>query len=178
MSGFGGLITTIIGAIIGAVLNEMYKRHRDAVAASAAIAGELASYRGAFESLKVSLPVLIGRAEKGEPLNIPEQAPAKDTAYDAYVDKIGLLGPYLAEDIARVYGYIRGFRSALIPISGEKGAAAPEYMEASLRVADMFAQGAFKDSDSLVPALRKRARQTFIGHIGAMFPASWKFWTH
>jgi len=160
-----GLIATIIGAILGAFLNEMYKRHRDAMATAAALAGELSSYRQAFVALDVSLPVLIGRVEEGNPLNIPEQAPPTDIAYEAYIDKIGLLGSELAEQVAYVYGQVRGFRSAFFPLTrqGEKFDAA--YVTAGLRVAHMFSQNANRHAEPLISALQERARQSF-----------WSFW--
>lgn len=162
-----GLIATIIGAIIGAILNEAYKRHRDSVATAAALAGELSSYLQAFVALDDSLPVLIDRVEHGGPLNIPEQAPATDVAFEAYVDKIGLLGSQLAEQVAYVYGQVRGFRSAFFPLTrrGEKFDA--PYATAALRVAHMFSQNANRHAQPLITALQERANRSF-----------WLFWRH
>lgn len=154
------LAGTIAVAGIGTFLNERYKRHLDAASAAAALAGELASYLSAFKSFDVSLNVLVSQAEAGV-LRIPEQGQMMDTAYDAYVDKIGLLGPRLAEDVAAVYGAIRGFRAALSPVTKPDRRADAAYDVASLRVAHMFAQGARAKAVSLVELLRLRARSSF-----------------
>lgn len=164
-SGYWGLVTTIVGAFLGAILNEQYKRHRDATATAAALAGELSSYRKAFESLDVSLPVLIGRVQQGHPLNIPEQAPPTDIAFDKYADKLGLLGVQLAEDVAFVYGQIRGFRSAFFPLTRRGETFDPGYVEAALRTAHMFAQTASQRGEPLIKALQRRAARSF-----------WRFW--
>lgn len=160
-----GLIATIIGAFSGSILNEAYKRHRDAVAVAAALAGELSSYLQAFAALDNSLSILIDRVEHGDPLNIPEQAPSTDTAFEAYVGKIGLLGSQQAEQVAYVYGQVRGFRSAFFPLTrrGEKFDAA--YVTASLRVAHMFSQNATRHAEPLIAALKERANRSF-----------WLFW--
>ena len=159
-----GLIATIIAAIIGGLLNETYKRHLDAVATAAALAGELASYRPAFAMFDASVSVLTNQALAGE-LHIPEQAPAVDTAYNAYVDKIGLLGPELAESVADVYGRIRGFRAALYPVTKRDRQPNPEYDAASLRVAHMFAKQADAAGAKLVASLRERASTRFFHHL-------------
>lgn len=160
-----GLIATIIGAILGAILNEKYKRHRDAVATAAALAGELSSYRQALVALDNSLPVLISRVEQGAPLNIPEQAPPTDIAFEAYVDRIGLLGSQLAEQVAYVYGQIRGFRSALFPLTRQGMTFDTAYAIGALRVAHMFSQNANTHAEPLIRALQERAGRSF-----------WPFW--
>lgn len=160
-----GLIATIIGAILGAMLNEMYKRHRDAVSTAAALAGELSSYREAFVALDASLSVLIDRVEHGIPLNIPEQAPPTDIAFEAYVEKIGLLGSQLAEQVAYVYGQIRGFRSAFFPLTRRAEKFDATYVIAALRVAHTFSQNAHNHAGPLITALHERANRSF-----------WPFW--
>lgn len=160
-----GLIATIIGAIVGSILNEMYKRHCDAVATAAALAGELSSYRQAFVALDNSLPVLIDRVEQGNPLNIPEQAPPTDIVFEAYIDKIGLLGSHLAERVAYVYGQVRGFRSAFFPLTQRGERFDATYVTAALRVAHMFSQNADKHAEPLIEALQERADWSF-----------WIFW--
>lgn len=160
-----GLIATILGAVLGAILNEMYKRHRDAIATAAALAGELSSYREAFAALDFSFPVLIDRVEQGNPLNNPEQAAPADIAFEAYVDKIGLLGSQLAERVAYVYGQVRGFRSAFFPLTRQSEKFDATYVAAALRVAHMFSQNANKHAEPLIKALQERASQSF-----------WFFW--
>lgn len=160
-----GLIATIFGAVVGAILNEGYKRHRDAIATAAALAGELSSYREAFVSLDFSFSVLIARVEQGEPLNIPEQAAPTDIAFEAYVDKIGLLGSHLAERVAYVYGQVRGFRSAFFPLTRQGERFDATYVAAALRVAHMFSQSANKHAEPLIKDLQERANQSF-----------WIFW--
>lgn len=164
-SGYWGLITTIVGAILGAVLNEQYKRHRDAAATAAALAGELSSYREAFKQLDLSLPILIDRVHQGQALNMPEQSPPTDIAYEKYVDKVGLLGSQLAEEIAFVYGQIRAFRSAFFPLTRRGESFDPAYVEAALRMAHAFAQIANQRGEPLVKTLQKRAVRSF-----------WRFW--
>jgi len=158
---FVGLIATIIGAIIGAFINEMYKRHRDACATAAALAGELASYRYAYRALDVSFPILIERVQAGQPLNIPAQDPPADVAFQAYVDKIGLLGPDLAEKTSFVYGQIRGFRSTFFSLTRAPAHTDSAYLEAALRVGHMFMTSAQQHSVPLIETLRQTARTSF-----------------
>jgi hypothetical protein len=156
-----GLIATIVGAIIGTFLNEMYKRHRDAVATAAALAGELASYRLAFFILDQSMPVLIQRVERGEPLNLPAVEQPTDVVFAAYVDKLGLLGHQLAEQAALVYGQIRGFRAAFFALTRADMKFDTPYLLASLKAAHSLAQAADGHGQPLVAALQERANQSF-----------------
>lgn len=160
------LLTALVAGMFGAFFTEMYKRHRDATATAAAIAGELASYKDAFAMLDLSLPVLIAKAKKGVPLNMPEQGQMHDVAYEAYVDRTGLLGSKLAEDVTYVYGQLRGFRSAFRSISGQAKDIEPAYVEAHLRVGHLFLSRANERIAPLVEDLRSFARKPFWEVLG------------
>lgn len=165
-----GLIAAVITGFFGAFINEMYKRHRDACATAAAIAGELASYRTAHDALDVSLHILLKRAKEGVPLNIPQQDPAADVTFQAYVDKLGLLGPALAEETAYVYGQLRGFRSVFQSITRAPQGADSEYIAASLSVAQMFTRNAKQRGDLLIPRLTELANTSFADDLGRRLP--------
>ena len=156
-----GLIATIIAAIFGTFINEMYKRHRDAAATAAALAGELASYREAYALLDMSLPILISRVQSGQALNIPQQDAVPDVAFEAYVDKLGHLGSKLAEEVTYVYGQIRGFRSTFMSLTRDPSKFDAAYTESALRVAHMFTQNASRRGNPLIEALNKRASKPF-----------------
>jgi len=161
------LLTALVAGMFGAFFTEMYKRHRDAAATAAAIAGELASYKDAFAMLDLSLPRLIAMAQKGIPLNMPEQGQMNDVAYEAYVDRTGLLGSKLAEDVTYVYGQLRGFRLAFKSISGQAGKdLEPAYVEAHLRVGHLFLSRASERITPLVEDLRSLARKPFWEVLG------------
>jgi hypothetical protein len=155
-----GLIATIIGAIIGSLVNESYKRHCDGVATAAAIAGELGSYRVAFGLLDDSIPIMIELAQKGEKLPLPKQDTPSDAVFDAYVDKIGLLGTELAENVALVYGYIRGFRAGFFPLTGNMSLD-PTYVVGALTAVHSFLKLANENGEPLIEKLQARAKQPF-----------------
>lgn len=165
-----GLIAAVVTAFFGAFINEMYKRHRDACATAAALAGELASYSTAYDALDISLPILLKRAEAGRPLNIPQQDSAVDVTFQAYVDKLGLLGTKLAEETAYVYGQLRGFRSVFQSITRAPAEADSEYLAANLRVAHTFSQNAKRRGEPLIAELTELASTPFMSDLAQRLP--------
>ena len=110
---------TLIVAFLNSIVAESFKRHKDRVAIAAAMAGELASYAPAFPIIQQALSSTIQAAENGkrETLNFRPFEKPKDFVFEKAVEKLGLLGPQLAEDIAFVYGNLNAFRSSFVLIS-------------------------------------------------------------
>jgi hypothetical protein len=156
-----GLIGTIIAAMIGAFVNEKYKRHCDAVATAALLAGELSSYLDAFAILDKALPILIEQIERGQPFAAPPAEMPKDIAFEASADKMGLLGPKLAKDISLVYGQIRGFRAIFFGLSNDPSKFEPPQQIAILRAAHGALQHSQKKGVPLIRVLKRRAYRPF-----------------
>lgn len=160
-------IITASGAIIAVLLTqfvaEAYRRFRDGSALAAGLAGELSSYKEAFPQLEAAFEVWCKCTGGHElyPLRPMEQP--IDQYYAKTVEKIGLLGPGIVEDIVYVYSNLGAFRLSLSMLTKHfkemsldefKGRAANSY--ASLNRARVR-------GEVLVPRLVARSHQTFIG---------------
>ena len=155
------LCTAVVAGLFAAFVSEMYKRHRDMTATAAAIAGELSSYREAYQQLDLSIDLLIKMVERGEQLNLPPQDSVPDVAYEAYIDKVGLLGSQIAEDVTYVYGQIRGFRSSFFALTKQSGPVDPIYTVTVLRICHQFMKKANGRSEPLIVALQNKAKEPF-----------------
>jgi len=110
---------TLIVAFLNSIVAELFRRHKDRVALAAGIAGELASYEPALPILQKVLSDTIHAVETGNRGVIgyrPFEKP-KDLVFEKAVEKLGLLGPKLVEDIVYVYGNLNAFRTSLGLIS-------------------------------------------------------------
>lgn len=110
---------TLIVAFLNSIVAELFRRHKDRVALAAAIAGELASYEPALPIIQKFLRDTIHAVEtdnRGVISFRPFEKP-KDLVFEKAVEKLGLLGPKLVEDIVYVYGNLNAFRTSLGLIS-------------------------------------------------------------
>ena len=109
----------LIVAFLNSIVAEVFRRNRDRKALAAAIAGELASYEPALPLIRQILHATISALDtKTRDLVSfrPFEKP-KDVVFEKAVEKLGLLGPKLVEDIVYVYGNLNGFRVAFGLIS-------------------------------------------------------------
>ncbi|MBB4515830.1 hypothetical protein [Paraburkholderia fungorum] len=105
-----GLLGVMAGGYFNNFLAEDYKRFRDSQALAGALAGELKSHASAIPLLKNILAALHARAKTGAELSMRETPEPPSPLFEANVEKIGLLGPELANGVAFVYEQIRAFR--------------------------------------------------------------------
>lgn len=119
--------TALLVAFLAHFGAESFRRYKDRVSLAGALAGELASYDEAFPILKVSFEYLLAEATGGRPVNLATKVPfVDDPVFGKTADKLGLLGPHLAEAVAYVYGQLRGFRAALTAVPTGEGVTAQQ----------------------------------------------------
>jgi hypothetical protein len=111
------LAGTLIVGFLSTFLAEHYRRFLDRTSLAGAIAGELASYNEAWPMLEKNLTQLFTMVSSGKQIKIPKIEQPTDRVFDSCVEKLGLLGPELAEDIAYVYNNLNAFRVALLAAS-------------------------------------------------------------
>lgn len=99
-------------ALLNSIGAELYRRHKDRKALAAAIAGELASYEPALPLIQEILRATIQAIETGNRNTVSFRSfdKPKDFVFEKAVEKLGLLGPKLAEDIVYVYSNLNAFR--------------------------------------------------------------------
>jgi hypothetical protein len=125
-----GSFFTILAAIIalsGAVIvgylanfvAEDFRRFRDGSALAAALAGELASHALAVPLIRNGLTQCLASAQQNLRVTHRTFEPPNDPIFEAGVEKLGLLGVKLVEDIAFTYQNLRAFRSGLKVIFDE-----------------------------------------------------------
>lgn len=106
----GSIALTV--AFVNSIVAELFRRRMDRMAFAASIAGELASYAPAWplviEKLRTTINAIEGGARNAVVFR-PFEKP-RDFVFERMVDKLGLLGPGLVEDIVYVYGNINAFR--------------------------------------------------------------------
>lgn len=161
------LIAGLVSLVVAGLSNfgsEAYKRHRDAAALAAALAGELGSYTVGLEGMVRNFTLMEQAARSGIQLQIPRVTIPGSLVYESHVSKVGLLGPGLAEEVTYVYSSIETFRSMLRAASSES--------DPSVQ-ADMLAAGLASLANArgrgipLLVQLRKAAASSFIEVLDA-----------
>ncbi|QBB69213.1 hypothetical protein ELE36_01815 [Pseudolysobacter antarcticus] len=102
----------LIVAFLNSILAEVFRRYRDRKSLAAAIAGELASYEPALPIIQQILRTTIQTIEAEARNTVvfrPFEKP-KDFVFEKAVERLGLLGPKLAEDVVYVYSNLNAFR--------------------------------------------------------------------
>lgn len=131
MADLNAALIAFAGVLVGGYFNnflaEDFRRFRDSQALAGALAGELESHAGAIPLLKSVLTALHGRAQTGAELSLREVSEPGSPVFEANVEKIGLLGPELAKDVAFVYENIRAFRSVFLMLARHHKEESPEW---------------------------------------------------
>jgi hypothetical protein len=106
------LCGVIIAGYLSNFVAEDYRRFRDGSSLAAALSGELNAYFEQNNVLTV-LSMLIAnlKAHPDERLKIVKFEIPPDPVFDSAAKQLGLLGPYLAKDVAYVYQLLRAFRT-------------------------------------------------------------------
>jgi hypothetical protein len=152
----------IFGGVISGLVGEHYRRYRDMVATAAALAGELSSIRLACNELQELLPRLLDQVKiAGRPPAMPRMNAPNDIAYEAYIDKLGLLGSDLAERTSLAYGQIRGMRAYFFALTGELSSYDPSYLIGALDSIVRRLDAVYPTLEPLIEDLRQRAKENF-----------------
>lgn len=156
-------------------VSENYKRHRDAAAMAAAIAGELASYKPAWPILEAAFTNWMRLVGIGDRDHIPFRTieRPKDLVIDEMVPKLGLLGAKRVEMVVTVYANLRAFRIGLELITKEHGSMPDDELMGRLQTLLITLDRAGKAAEVLVPELHAMAELPFMKDIPmkAVFPA-------
>ena len=149
-----------VTAAVAGVISEAYKRHRDSTSLAAALAGELRVAVATYPSARRVWVDLGQRASAGNLLNIPKTDDVGQIPiFKANIERVGLLGPDLAGEVAYVYSCITGFRSAVLLLMD---VATPE-QQASLITTGVGAMDrAFDQGRPLIEKLSLKARSVFL----------------
>ena len=159
-----GAAVTLLGAYLTNFLADAYKRFYEGSSIAAGLAGELSSYIEPVGMLRQALPRFIDMIDN----NIRSQMTLrafdmpKDPFFDSIVGKLGLLGPELVEEVAYVYGAIRGFRAGMHVMGRDHAAMSDAELRGRLEVTLMFLNRATERGEKLLPALKLRARKNFL----------------
>lgn len=154
---FGG---TILGAFLGSIVNEMYKRHRDATATAAAIAGEMEIMSLTCTQYLTVLPQISEAAKtNGHPSTHWGSNP--QTALSVHAEKLGMLGSNVVSLVTRFYIELQGFRNNCDQASSEASFSDRARMAMYFEAAGSYAQMAVETSSELLPLLTKLSRTSF-----------------
>jgi hypothetical protein len=142
---------------------EDFKRFRDGSAVAAGLAGELDSYRGAYEILVNALTSWKAATEAGARASIPFRKieRPRDMYLEEVVSKLGLLGSQLVRSTVLVYSNLRAFRLAMELLSTEGASMEDEeFMKRCDMCLDRL-RAAYTEAETLVPNLEARANASF-----------------
>ncbi len=159
---------TILAALIGSIINEAYKRHRDKIGLAAALAGEISTHVNGLQNAWVSiLDKWISTLQSGNPLLKSSFDRPIDRVYNDCVSKLGLLPSQVVSDIVYFYESISGFRNALVQILGGM----PEYQRPEdkarvqlamvLSIKEQVNTLYNKAHDSILPSLKEVETEMF-----------------
>ena len=156
------LIAAVVSLAVAALSNfgaESFKRHCDAVALAAGLAGELKSHAAFLPEIQAGWGRLQKLAESGQFQFVPNLKPTSPV-FDASVARLGALGPELAEEVAFVYSGIQAFRMMMSWTA--EGADTAEKQAASIKAALRSIERVEGRANTLIEALHKRARSRFL----------------
>jgi hypothetical protein len=112
-----GFFGVLAGGYVNNFVAEDYRRFRDAQALAGALSGELQSHSSAMPMLLGNLEKMKIIASEDRELGLPDIEKPTSPIFEANVQRIGLLGPKLACDVAAVYEQINGFRVAFVMLA-------------------------------------------------------------
>jgi hypothetical protein len=154
----------VLGSFLAHFGAESYRRFRDRVALAGALAGELASYEEAFAIARASFQVLAEDSRRGAVANIAKLPVPDDPVFGKTAEKLGLLGPHLAEAVAYVYGQLRGFRAAVASMPVGDGVVATQQI-GHIVLALHFLNKASERGVPTIDRLREVARSGYADYL-------------
>jgi len=146
----------LIVAFVNSIVAELFRRRKDRIALAASIAGELASYAPAWPLIRQVLLTTINaiEAEARNTINFRPFEKPRDFVFEKAVEKLGLLGPALVEDIVYVYGNINGFRVSFALICAHFGDMSDIELKARCTTCPEASDRAVQKGTPLIAALR------------------------
>lgn len=177
-------LATVLVALIGAFIAltvawrtnfvaEDFRRFRDGSALAAALLGELRAYEPALPMLKRTLRSWIAAVDNRTSAALtfrPFEVPV-DPVFTSGIEKLGLLGPDLAENVSYVYANIRAFRVGMRIITSKPDPCmGPAELKQRCLLCLEALERASSRGDELVAALDTRAKRQYRP------PAFWNPW--
>ncbi|MGE0351321.1 hypothetical protein [Hydrogenophaga sp.] len=150
---------------------EAYRRHREGSSVAAALAGELAAYSPAINTLSEELGRWLKTVAAGdrEFLVIRTIERPTDVVFPEMVEKLGLLGVVLVEKVVFVYGQIHAFRVGHELISQHHLTMDDDELMGRLTSCVFALMAAHEEGEQLINLLKARAQRRFV-------PGSRSFW--
>mgnify|MGYP003586082515 CR=1 FL=1 len=153
----------LIGIYFTQFLAERYRRHHDGSALAAGLAGELASHAGAAPHIRVSLELAQDKIKAGKRDELTFRALDKpqDRYFEKVVEKVGLLGPELAQGVIYVYSNLDAFRTALVLIHSNHADMKDAELLGRIALCSEAMERALEIGPELIEKLRARSAQRF-----------------
>jgi len=168
MADLNAALIAFIGVLAGGYVNnflaEDYRRFRDSQSLAGALAGELKSHGSATAVLRPGLDNLLAGIRQGKKLNLPEWPQPPSPVFEATVEKIGLLGPDLAGEVAFVYEQIRAFRGAFSMLSLHHQTMPDDWRASMVQNCTDRIESATTRGTTLVAALIVHAKKNYWNH--------------
>lgn len=165
MADLNAALVAFAGVLVGGYFNnfiaEDFRRFRDSQALAGALAGELESHASAIPLLKNILTALHARAKIGVELPFRETPEPGSPVFEACVEKIGLLGPDLANGVAFVYEQIRAFRSVMFTLAKHHGVESAEWRTSMIASAYDRLKSAEDRGTPLIEQLKRHAAASY-----------------
>lgn len=155
------LVAAIAAAFIGSLVTEHYRRFREAQSIASAIAGELTGYQEASDLLLQNFAQMKAIVANDKRLPFKPFDPPKDVLYEALAEKIGLLGPPLARDVAYVYQRLYGFRVGFMILTRDHTLMSPSDVFVNLTMCEEAIKAAQSRGKSLIDALTTFASEDY-----------------
>lgn len=157
MSEINTALIALSGVLAGAYVNnfaaEDFRRFRDSQALAGALAGELASIQVALHDLLSALKNMKAKVQAGERLDLHEFQQPSSPIFEANAQRVGLLDPVLAREVAFVYERVRAFRALFHHLSKHHVDMQDEGRESLIRGCIQFVDGGEEKIDALVKRL-------------------------
>ncbi|OOG42682.1 hypothetical protein [Rhodanobacter sp. C05] len=156
------IVVALVAAWATAILAEDYRRFRDGTSLAAALAGELQAYIEAFDTGLPTLHDIRKELKKGAPLKyMPPFKPPGDPVYESGVERLGLLGPEIARDVAYTYQQVNAFRASYVNMTETYSKVEQFVVLGSLEGVISAATKALDRGNSAIQQLDARARATY-----------------
>ena len=155
------LIAAIVAAFTGSLVTEHHRRFREAQGIASAIAGELTGYQEASDILLQNFAQMKGLVESGKKLPFKPFDPPQDVLYGALAEKIGLLGPVLARDVAYVYQRLYGFRMGFMILTRDHASMTSSDVLVNLAMCEESMKAAQLRGKPLIDALTAFANEDY-----------------
>jgi len=159
-------LIALLGVLCGAYINnfaaEDFRRFRDGQALAGALAGELASIQASLPDLLTALKRMSERARDRECLDLQEMPQSASPIFEANAQKIGLLVPEVAREVAFVYERVRAFRSLFHYLSKYHGDMQFERRKSIIQGIVQMVDGGEERIDALVKSLDEHAKKKWV----------------